>query len=1310
MTVRRFLIMAFAILVALATGTALMLKTAPGHHLIAARALKILGDAVGAEVHATRVAGDWPNHIALEGITISDPQGPWLTVDHLTLDWHAATLLRGRIAIDALHADTVHMLRRPAASGNSSTFNPGKIRPALEQVRVDALTIATLRLDAPVLGRAGTVAVTGAITDAVNSGTEGPIVTLGLERKDAAGTASFTLALPPGALTLNAQAAIAGVTLDSAVALDQRTNQLSGKVKLACGGESPCLTWTGGTLGAVAVDADMGGTLSAPQATAALNVSGLGDGGRSLAALTGTATIAPAPRGLTLRGEGTARGLKAAVPELASIIGDDGSWSLNGETAGQTFTVTSFAIDAGDITATISGAAAAGALSNITGAFSVRRIGRLLGMPDAASSTRIDLALDRLTFMPFAAAGRITADMNNMPPGMSLAPVAAGRMHFTSPAIYENGRLVFSAVTGSFGKTTFRGATTWSRGARGLDHHTTTLAADVSPEAFAGASAPLRVEGRLAGGRDALKADFTATASSIALAGAPVTDVKAAIAAARDHGLWRGNATLESVWRGQPLTVATDFTQDTQTALALSNSRATALAAALAGSLKINTGAGTVTGALAGRAPDLAPLAAALGVPTTGGGDLAITFTDNKAQRIALSLATARVHGDTFTADSLSAQAVIDDAWGKPKLALRVKATDGVVLGRPLAQLTVAADGAFSALAVQVRATGAGSRKFALDTAGTLTLGNGVAADLSRLALQDGRIAAKLLAPTHFAYSATAVSLAPTRIAVSGGEATAQFTLDRRADRISGEVAAAKVVLGDSPELPGAARTVIDGTLKLSGTASAADADFALAAHYIAKDAGADIQSKITAALHQGRATINGSANGLSDEDAVLKAELPARLDLTAPRLAFDMNAPITGALTWHGEIKPLWQILALDQHLMEGHADVDINATGTLEQPAVKGGVKLSKGRYENLASGTALQGLEAEFTAMNGYAMAIKLSATDTGNGRIAAQGTMTLDREQGRWSVDASGDLTAFHILRRDDVTAAATGHVTYKGPALAGTLAGRLQVVRSEMRIGASYVPEVPLLRARAVGPPPAPGQPSTVQLDITLAIDDVLRIEGKGLEAFWRGSLRARGGLDHPDLSGTLTLARGSFTFLGRSFDLDTGSITFTGGGKVDPELALSASRQSGDVTATVAISGRASQPQITLSSVPVLPQDEVLAQLLFSKGATQLGPLESLQLASAAADLAGLSQGGLSGMLRRTFGLDIVGFGGKSGDAVVLGHQFTSALYVGVEQSVGTTNQHLIVVEWRLSRSLAVQSTTTPQTGADLGLIWRKNY
>ena len=1278
--------------------------------VIAARVTTALGVALGQPVYIAKIEGDWPNHIVLSSVALGDTGNPWMTIDHLTLHWHALAPLHGRLDIVDVQAGTIHVFRLPPSSGGGR-FDLGRLRTALEQARVGNLTIQALQLDDAVLGRSGTVGVIGALKD--DNGVQG--LHLALERKDAPGTAAFTLKLPPGAFTLDGRAAIAGVTLDAAVAADQNSGRLSGKVHLACGGEMPCLTWPSGGLGAVAVDADMAGTLAAPQAGAAFRLADIRDDTRALKVFAGKATVASGANGkITARGDGSIDGLKAGLPEIADVLSDAGTWSLDGDMIGRSFAIHAAALHAGDADLTAAGTVDGRAVSGLTGTLALRRAGRLLGIADANSSTHIDLTLDRLAFSPFLASGHVAAVIEDAPPGISLPPVATGTLRFASSATFDSRHLAFSAITGRFGKTDFTGTSTWAHGARGLDHATTTLNAAIPGGTLAGISAPLRVDGRLTGGLRILSAELTATADGISIAGIPVQGAKAVVTAQRAQNLWQGTGRFDGQWRDLPLLLSADFAQVQTSAFSLSAAHAAALAANLDGALRLDSDSGVITGALAGKVGDMTPLTTLLGLPAAGSGDLAAAFTagsstEGAGQKLTLNLSASRVAGPTFAADSLSTQAVIDDAWRKPKLTLRVKATDGMVLGRPLAQATIAADGAFDNLMVGIQAKGAGVRAFSLDTAAAIVIGSDITLAVNRLALEDGSITAKLLAPTRAAYSSTAISLAPTRISVNGGTASGQFTLDRRANRITADAALSQVVIGETADLPGRTRAALDATLKISGAANAADADLSVTAHYTVKESGGvDVLAKLGGTLRAGRAVITGTASGLSTEDAKLTADIPARLDLTAPRLALDMNAPMTAALSWHGEVKPLWELLALDQHLLAGQADVNLSASGSLEQPVIKGGLKLAKGRYENLASGTALQNLDADITAGSGASMAIKIAGTDTGNGRVTGQGTMT--RDQGGWIVDASGDLAGFHILRRDDVTAAVTGRVTYKGPATAGTLSGRLQVVRSEMRIGASYVPEIPLLRAKALGQPVIPGRPSTVQLDVTLAIDDVLRIEGKGLEAFWRGDLRARGSLDAPDVSGTLTLARGTFTFLGRSFDLDTGSVTFTGGGKIDPELALSASRQSGDVTATVTISGRSSQPNIVLSSVPALPQDEVLAQLLFRKGATQLGPLESLQLASAAADLAGLSQGGLSGLLRRTFGLDIVGFGGKSGDAVVLGHQVTSALYVGVEQSVGTTNQHQIVVEWRLNRSLSVQSTTTPQTGADLGLIWRKNY
>jgi autotransporter translocation and assembly factor TamB len=1287
---------------------AVALHTAAVRGVIASRVTAALGAALDQQVAVGTMEGDWPNQIILTGVSLSDAGGPWLTIDRMDLRWNAFALLRRRVEIDDLQAGTVRVLRLPASSQTQAPApRLNDIRAALDRAYIGNFAVQALQLDAAVLGRPGTVALTASL----RADTGPQTLALALERKDAPGSAVFALKLPPGAFNLDTRAAIAGVTLNGALALDQTSSALSGSLHLTCGDGAPCLTWPAGQFGAVTADTTMAGTLAAPQATATLHLSDLRDDGRTLKTFDGKVVVTPdETNGIAARGEGAVTGLKAGVSEVADVLSDDGTWTFDGQWTGERFAVRSAALKSGDTALTVAGVVENGVFSDVTGTLTLPKAGRLLGIADANSATRLDLAFDRLAFSPFAAAGRLTAVIDNAPPGISLAPAAAGTLRLTSAAVFDSRHFSLDGVTGSFGKTAFHGASSWTRGPNGLDHAATTLTATVAAGALAGFPEAVAVEGRLTGGLKSLSAELSAKTNGVALAGSPVTEAVAKVTARREQRLWQGDLHLDGRWRETPVGVTAAFVQESTSVFALSAVHGTALAANLDGALSVNIETGMVTGGLAGKVPDLGPLTTLAGLPASGAGELGAAFTASNGQRFTLSLSAARVTGETLSAESLTTQAVIDDAWRTPKLTLRVKATDGALWGRSFAETTVAADGSFAALAVQAK--GAGVHKFSFATSGTVSIGPGIDIAISRLTLEDGDVTVRLLAPTRFAYSAAAITLAPTRLAANGGTVAGAFILDRRNNKVEGTAELAKIVFGEtSANLPGAARTMVDGTLKISGDAAAADADMSLAAHYTAKESGGiDVTAKLAATLRKGRAVLTGSAAGLSAEDAKLAADIPVRADLIARRLAFDMNAPMSGNLTWHGEVKPLWQVLALDQHLLSGQADVDVSARGTFDQPIIKGGLGLTKGRYENLISGTALQGLDAAVTAGSGASMAIKLAATDTANGRVTAQGAMVWDNTHKGWTVDASGDLAAFHVLRRDDVTAAATGHLTYKGPLTTGTLSGRLQVVRSEMRIGASYVPEIPLLRAKSLGEPVVPGRPSTLQLDITLAIDDVLRIEGKGLEAFWRGDLRAQGNMDAPDVSGTLTLARGTFTFLGRSFDLDTGSVTFTGGGKIDPELALSASRVSGDVTATVAISGRASQPRIALSSVPVLPQDEVLAQLLFRKGATELGPLESLQLASAAADLAGLAQGGLSGLLRRTFGLDIVGFGGKSGDAVVLGRQFSSSIYVGVEQSVGSTSDHQIVVEWRLNRSIAVQSTTSPQTGADLGLIWRKNY
>jgi translocation and assembly module TamB len=151
------------------------------------------------------------------------------------------------------------------------------------------------------------------------------------------------------------------------------------------------------------------------------------------------------------------------------------------------------------------------------------------------------------------------------------------------------------------------------------------------------------------------------------------------------------------------------------------------------------------------------------------------------------------------------------------------------------------------------------------------------------------------------------------------------------------------------------------------------------------------------------------------------------------------------------------------------------------------------------------------------------------------------------------------------------------------------------------------------------------------------------------------------------------MRRGQISKFGQRLDFEHGNISFDGG-VMDPRLDFLASTRAGDVTANIEIGGYASKPQLTLSSSPELPQDEVLSRLLFGQATGQLSPTQAIQLAQAAAEMAGVGGGGtgLLGGIQKSLGLDQLDFNtdASGGSAIGLGRYLTKGVRVGVEQGI----------------------------------------
>jgi translocation and assembly module TamB len=244
------------------------------------------------------------------------------------------------------------------------------------------------------------------------------------------------------------------------------------------------------------------------------------------------------------------------------------------------------------------------------------------------------------------------------------------------------------------------------------------------------------------------------------------------------------------------------------------------------------------------------------------------------------------------------------------------------------------------------------------------------------------------------------------------------------------------------------------------------------------------------------------------------------------------------------------------------------------------------------------------------------------------------------------------------------------------------------------------------------------------MNLTVSAPDQVFIRGRGIDAELGGSIRIKGTTSTPIPSGALELRRGTLSVIGTTLTFTDGSISFAGAALTDPALHFVATSTTSSITATLTISGSASDPKITLSSVPDMPQDEILAQLLFNTSTSKLSPLQLAQIAAALGSLSGAtsSVGDPLDKIRTSLGLDRLSVGSDSSGNPTLqaGRYIARGVYLGAQQSAsGTGTQATIQVD--IAKGLKLQTTagsgTSTATGstssadaASVGLTYQFEY
>lgn len=491
--------------------------------------------------------------------------------------------------------------------------------------------------------------------------------------------------------------------------------------------------------------------------------------------------------------------------------------------------------------------------------------------------------------------------------------------------------------------------------------------------------------------------------------------------------------------------------------------------------------------------------------------------------------------------------------------------------------------------------------------------------------------------------------------------------------------------------------------------------------------------ARLAAGVQEARLSLDSAGQALtlalrwnSERAGTVDGQLTTRLARDASgSWQWPQDAALAGQIKAQLPRIGVWSALAPPGWRLRGSLGAEVVVSGTRAAPQLTGNLQAN-----DLALRSVVDGIEfgnGQLRAkLDGSRMRITeftlQGAGDKGTGgTLTAQGEAAWVNNQPSVTLDAKLDRLRASLRSDRQVTLSGNLQATLAGKQT--QLTGNLKVDQARFMLPEEGVPQLGndvVVRGAAtvkkagdsvVPKMSKPVDERTFKLGIQLDLGQDLRVTGKGLNTLLRGTLVLTGdSLSQPRLVGSVNTFAGNYRAYGQQLDVERGALRFTG--PLDnPSLDILAIRPNlaqGGQRVGVQILGTALLPRVSLYAQPDLPDAEKLSWLVLGR-ASATGGGEAALLQQAAVALLGSKNGGMSGGLAASLGLDELSYRGASSNtdgttsegSVTLGKRFSRNFYAAYERSVSGALGTLFVF-YDLSQRFTLRAQSGQQSAVDL--------
>ncbi len=293
------------------------------------------------------------------------------------------------------------------------------------------------------------------------------------------------------------------------------------------------------------------------------------------------------------------------------------------------------------------------------------------------------------------------------------------------------------------------------------------------------------------------------------------------------------------------------------------------------------------------------------------------------------------------------------------------------------------------------------------------------------------------------------------------------------------------------------------------------------------------------------------------------------------------------------------------------GKIDLELNLTGTSENPIVNGAIEVHQGNMILNDLPVRIEDLNTRIEILNNQVTIPPIPFAAYEN-LFNLSGQFTLTRLLPENMVLTIQNIEQ-RIIYQNILESEADFLAEIRGSFLDPQINGNFLLSRGELNLDQLmqlYEEENVSLLA-----PTSPGA-SQGSLDMNIEIADPFTLSLTNAEINITGAIRLNGSFTEPSVQGNLVLRKGYLIYFEKRFVISEGRVGINGFTINDIDINARAQTNVQDVQIMISISGNLANPQIRLSSQPPLRETEILSLLTFDRNIQGLSEGEIDQLLS----------------------------------------------------------------------------------------------